>query len=66
MEIAKDKIFNIKYNAKLDKLELITENKIKKWCGKHKIMTAVISTTLVAVAIDMILLYQFFQVLSML
>lgn len=64
MEIAKDKIFNIRYNAKLDKLEMEKENNLKKWCGQHKIMSIIISVTILTMGIDMVLLYQFFQVLS--
>lgn len=64
MEIAKDKFFHIKYNAKLDKLEIVKENKFKKWCIDHKFMTAVIGTTILAITIDIVLLYQFIQVLG--
>lgn len=63
MEIAKDKIFNIKYNARLDKLEMEKENQLKKWCANHKIMAAIISITILTIGIDIVLLYQFFQVL---
>ncbi len=63
MDIAKDKIFNIRYNAKLDKLEIAKESKIKKWCLQHKIMTAIIGTTILAIIVDFILVYQFVQVL---
>lgn len=64
MEIAKDEMFRIKYNAKLDKLEIAKENKFSQWCKQHKIMTVIIGTTIVAIGIDAMLLYQFFQILS--
>lgn len=63
MEIAKDKIFNIRYNAKLDKLEMEKENQLKKWCANHKIMAAIISITILTMGIDIVLIYQFLQIL---
>ena len=64
MEFAKDKIFNIKYNAKLDKLGLKNENRLKQWCSKHKIISIIISIAILTIGIDIVLIYQFFETLS--
>lgn len=66
MDIAKDEIFNIRYNAKLDKLEIARESKIKKWCLQHKIMTGIIGTTILAIMVDTFLIYQFIKIFCML
>lgn len=66
MDIAKDKIFNIRYNAKLDKLEIAKKSIIRKWCVQHKIMTGIISATIIAILLDAVLLYRFCELLKIL
>lgn len=64
MEYAKDEIFNIRYNEFTNKLELGKKKRIVDFIKKHKFMSMVIATTIVAIGIDSVLIYQFFSLLS--
>ena len=64
MEYAKDEIFNIRYNELTDRLEFGKKKRIANFIKQHKIMSTVIATTIVAIGIDSVLIYQFFSLLS--
>ena len=67
MEIAKDEIFNVRYNTKLDRLEFPRQN----WTGRlykvirtHKFITATIITFFAFSTLNCILIYNFMQILK--
>lgn len=63
MEYAKDEIFNIRYNEFKDRLEFSRKKRVTNFIKQHKIISIIISTTIVAIGIDSILIYQFFSLL---
>ena len=67
MEIAKDKIFNVRYNTRLDRLEIPKENlanKLYKMVKTHKFITATIITFFSFSTLNCILIYNFMQILK--
>lgn len=66
MEYAKDEIFNIRYNEYANRLEIGGEKKkgIRNFIKQHKLMSGVIAMTIVTMAVDGMLIYEFFFLLS--
>ncbi len=66
MEYAKDEIFNIRYNEYANRLEIGGEKKkgIRNFIKQHKFMSGVIAMTIVTMAVDGMLIYEFFFLLS--
>ena len=64
MELIEEKIFNIKYNEKRNVIEVIDKrNKLKVFFRKNKFMLSIIGTTTTLVAINIILIEQFYRLL---
>ncbi len=60
-------VFNIKYNTKLDRLEIQKENKktrIWKFIQKHKFMSVVFISFLTLSSINFYLIYSFMKILE--
>lgn len=67
MEYIKDEIFNVRYNANLNRLEISKESwtsKLLKKIKKHKFVTFSLFMLFTFSAIDIALVYQFFRVLQ--
>lgn len=62
MEYAKDEIFNIRYNKFTDRLEY-RKKKNTNFIKEHKVVSAMVATVLIAIGIDIVLIYQFFSLL---
>lgn len=67
MEYLKDEIFNIKYNANLNRLEIHKENwtsKLLKIIKNHKFVAMTLIMLFTFSVIDIALVYQFIRVLQ--
>lgn len=66
MEYAKDKIFEIRYNEKTDKLEFKKDktSKLLKYLSKNKFISIITTLTIVFSMINIILIYNFFTILK--
>lgn len=67
MEYAKDEIFNIKYNAKLDKLEVESNswlNRIWRGIKHHKLMTTAMLAFVIFSTINIIMIWSFMNILQ--
>lgn len=67
MEIAKDNIFNVRYNTKLDRLEFPKQNwtnRLYKSMKEHKFITATVITFFSFSTLNCILIYNFMQILK--
>lgn len=62
MDITKEDCFNVKYNSYKDVLEVDKPTK-KGLFRRHKFLTGVLGTTFVLGAINLYLVYKFFEVL---
>ncbi len=62
MEITKDNYFNVKYNKCRNVLEM-KENRKKNVFKRHKVITGVLSATIILVMINLLLIYKFFAIL---
>ena len=60
MEYANDEIFNIRYNERKDCLEEVKKGFIKK----HKVISFVITLTVILIGINSMLIYEFFNILA--
>ena len=54
MEITNDSFFNIKYNTKLDKLEIRKKNKLLEKIQKHKVVSTMITILIMFFCLDFI------------
>ena len=62
-----ENVFNVKYNTKLDRLELPKENKKKKvwkFVQKHKFMSIVFTSFFTLSSINFYLIYSFMKILE--
>ena len=67
MEYAKDEIFNIKYNAKLDRLEVKSNTNLNRiWRGikHHKLITTAILAFVIFSSINIIMIWSFMNILQ--
>ena len=67
MAYAKDEIFNIKYNAKLDKLEVESNswlNRIWRGIKHHKLMTTAMLAFVIFSTINIIMIWSFMNILQ--
>ena len=67
MEYAKDEIFNIKYNAKLDKLEVESNswlNRIWRGIKHHKLITTAMLAFVIFSSINIIMIWSFMNILQ--
>ena len=67
MEYAKDEIFQIRYNTKLDRLQIKGEawtSKIYNKIKKHKLLTTTIVAFLMFSTINIVMIYNFMKILQ--
>ena len=67
MEYAKDEIFKIRYNTKLNRLQMKKENwtsKIYEKIKAHKFITTIIITFLIFSTINIIMINSFMKILE--
>lgn len=67
MEYAKDEIFQIKYNTKLNRLEMGKENWTSKFVKKmrsHKLLTTTIIAFFMFATLNMVMIYSFMRILE--
>lgn len=67
MEYAKDEIFNIKYNAKLDKLEMKSNTRLNRMWRRikhHKLMTTVMLAFVIFSMINVAMIWSFMNILQ--
>lgn len=67
MEYAKDEIFRIRYNTKLNKLKSGEENgtsKVYHKIKKHKLLTTLVITLFMFAMINMVMIVSFMKILQ--
>ena len=67
MEYAKDEIFQIRYNTKLNRLQIGSEswtNKIHKKIKRHKLLTTIIIALITFSTVNIIMIYNFIEILQ--
>lgn len=67
MEYAKDEIFNIRYNAKLDRLQIKEKGwttKAQKFFKRHMLISMISILFIMLSAINFLLIYNFFNILE--
>lgn len=67
MEYAKDEIFQIKYNTKLNRLEMQKESwtsQIAKKIRGHKLLTTTIIAFFMFATLNMVMIYSFMKILE--
>lgn len=64
MEITNDNYFNIKYNTKLDRLEVRKKNKVLETIKQHKIVSAMVTLLIMFSCLNFFLIYSFIKVLG--
>lgn len=67
MEYAKDEIFKIRYNTKLERLQTENKNWTCKFLNKlkkHKLMTTILITLIMFSTANIIMIYNFMQILQ--
>lgn len=62
MDITKDNYFDVKYNERKNVLE-VHNSKKKNIFRNHKFIISVLGTTFILVAINLYLIYKFFEIL---
>ena len=67
MEYAKDEIFQIHYNTKLNRLEMKGESwtsRLIKKIKKHKLLTTTIIAFIMFATINLVMIYSFMKILQ--
>lgn len=67
MEYAKDEIFQIRYNTKLNRLQIGSESwtsKIYKKIKRHKLLTTIIIALITFSTANIIMIYNFIEILQ--
>ena len=67
MEYANDEIFQIRYNTKLNRLQMKKECWTSRFCKKiktHKFLTFIVITLFIFSIVNLMLVNQFFNVLN--
>ena len=67
MEYAKDEIFQIRYNTKLNRLQIEHESwtsKILKKMKNHKLITTIIIVLIIFLTANVIMIYNFMEILQ--
>ncbi len=62
-----ENVFNVKYNTKLDKLEISKDSKktkILKFIQRHKFMSIIIASFFLLSSINFYLIYSFMKILE--
>lgn len=64
MEITNDNYFNVRYNTKLDRLELRKKNKVMEKIKKHKIISLMVILLIMFSCLNFFLICSFINVLG--
>ena len=64
MEITNDDCFNIRYNTKVDRLEVRKKNKFMEKIKTHKIITLSITLLIMFSCLNFFLIYNFVKILE--
>lgn len=67
MEYAKDEIFQIRYNTRLNRLQIKNQNwtsRIYKKIKSHKLLATIIIVLVIFSTINIIMIYNFMQILQ--
>ena len=64
MEITNDDCFNIRYNTKVDRLEVRKNNKFMEKIKPHKIITLSITLLIMFSCLNFFLIYNFIKILG--
>lgn len=64
MEITNDNYFNIRYNTKVDRLEVRKKNKFMEKIKTHKIITLSVTLLIMFSCLNFFLIYNFIKVLA--
>ena len=67
MEYAKDEIFQIRYNTKLNRLQIEHESwtsKIHKKIKRHKLLSTIIIALITFSTVNIIMIYNFIEILQ--
>ena len=64
MEITNDDCFNIRYNTKVDRLEIRKKNKFMEKIKTHKIITLSITLLIMFSCLNFFLIYNFIKILG--
>ena len=67
MEYAKDEIFNVRYNTKLNRLQIEQEgwtSKIHKKIKAHKLITTAVLAFFIFSIINIVMIYNFMKILQ--
>lgn len=67
MEYAEDEIFQIKYNTKLNRLEMRKEkwtSRLSKKIRNHKLLTTTIIAFFMFATLNMVMIYSFMRILE--
>ncbi len=67
MECAKDEVFQIRYNTKLNRLEIKSESWTSRLCKKikrHKLLTTTIVAFVMFATLNMVMISSFMKILE--
>ncbi len=67
MEYAKDEIFQVRYNTKLNRLEMKGDSWTSRWYKKikrHKLITTVIVAFFMFATVNLAMIYSFMKILQ--
>lgn len=67
MEYAKDEIFNIRYNTKMDRLQIghkTLKDRIFESIRQHKLITTVVASFLIFSCINVAMIWNFMNILQ--
>lgn len=64
MEITNDNYFNIRYNTKLDRLEVRKKNRLVENVQKHKVISLLVTILIMFSCLNFFLIYSFMKVLE--
>lgn len=64
MSYTNDDIFNVKYNKEIDRLEIQKKSKMKQILKNHKFFATVMALFIVFSLLNVILIYNFLEILK--
>jgi hypothetical protein len=64
MEITNDNYFNVKYNTKLDRLEVRKKNKFLEKVQKHKVISVLGILLIMFSCLNFFLIYSFMRIIE--
>ena len=64
MEITNENFFNVRYNTKLDRLELRKKNRVLEAIHKHKVVSILFTILIMFSCLNFFLIYNFVKLLE--